>query len=312
MQNAGKTVSAIVPCHNAGRWIVSALQSICRQTYPVAEIIVIDDDSTDDSIEKVANSGIDVRLLRVCAHNAAIARNAGIEAARGDFIALLDADDIWYPEHIARAVQFLEKGGDVAYMSNHDWIGFEDEIIPMPEGAQCKLSEPHAGLDTEDFFRLQNEAFHFGHSSVVYDAARVRDVGMFDGAQKYRHDVDLWLRVIQERTWTYDTAKGMGYREQTPQSISRNELECDYFYLRALTKNLGVRAAPEQYGYLRLQSRRAMGIAFTADSPEHYRRIKDLAWPQLTWKYRLFYRVAELVPQLSVALLSLKRRLALR
>lgn len=289
-----------------------ALRSIGEQTYPVHEIIVIDDDSNDDSVEKITNSGIPVKLIRVQAHNAAAARNAGIVAAEGDFIALLDADDIWYPEHLSRAVRLMQESGDVAFMSNHDWIGLEDEIIPMPEGARCKLSEPQSGMNTRDFFRMQHEGFHFGHSTVVYDAARVREVGMFDPAQRFRHDVDLWLRVIRDRTWTYDTVKGMGYREQTPQSISRNELECDYFYLKALTRNLGELISIEEHRYLRLQSRRAMGIAFTSDRPDHYRRIRELAWPYLSWKHRLFYSVAQLVPRLSIGLLSLKRKLALR
>src|SRR6476469_3757189 len=98
-------VSVIIPCHNAGRWIAQTLHSVAAQTYPAHEVIVIDDGSTDDSIAEIQRSGIPLTLLNVTVHNAAAARNAGIEVAKGDWIALLDADDLWYPNHLARAVE---------------------------------------------------------------------------------------------------------------------------------------------------------------------------------------------------------------
>src|ERR1700719_1779836 len=130
-------ISVIMPCHNAGRWIAGALRSATHQTYPPHEIIVIDDSSTDSSLAEIDRSGAALKLLQVNAHNAAVARNAGIEAATGDWIALLDADDVWYPNHLARAAELLSKSNDVAFMSNHDWIGLQGETLPMPEEFRC-------------------------------------------------------------------------------------------------------------------------------------------------------------------------------
>src|SRR5262249_34415469 len=118
-------VSVIMPCHNAGRWISQALRSAAAQTAPPHEVIVIDDDSTDDSVEQIQASGVPHRLLRVRANNAAAARNAGIALATGDWIAFLDADDIWYPHHLESAASLLADGTDVAYMANHEFL-FED------------------------------------------------------------------------------------------------------------------------------------------------------------------------------------------
>src|SRR5262245_11631790 len=114
-------VSIIMPCHNAGRWIAAALKSAAQQTYPAYEIVVIDDASNDDSLDQIEKSGVRVRLLHVNVHNAAAARNAGIEAAKGNWIALLDADDIWYPNHLERAFELLSTSSDVAFIANHDW-----------------------------------------------------------------------------------------------------------------------------------------------------------------------------------------------
>ena len=171
-------ISVIMPCHNAGRWIAKALRSVSEQTYPAREIIVIDDEFTDNSREEIERSGVPVKLLSVNACNAAVARNTGIEAASGDWIALLDADDVWYRNHLARAAELLSKTNDVAFMSNHDWIGLQDELLPMPEEFRCQLTAPRSGMDVDQFFHLNENGFHFGHSTVLYRLDRVRAVGM--------------------------------------------------------------------------------------------------------------------------------------
>src|SRR5262249_10105481 len=204
-------------------------------------------------------------------------RNAGIEAAKGDWIALLDADDKWYSNHLARAVELLSKSNDVAFMSNHDWIGLRDELLPMPEEFICKLTAPRSGMDVDEFFHLGESGFHFGHSTVLYRLDRVRAVGMFDPSQRHRHDSDLWIRMIADQTWTYDTVKSVGYRENTPGSLSKAETECDYFYLRSLVRNLD-RARSEAYRrHLARQARHAMGIAFVDRPNDHYPAILTLS-----------------------------------
>jgi glycosyltransferase involved in cell wall biosynthesis/LmbE family N-acetylglucosaminyl deacetylase len=301
-------VSAIVPCHNAGRWIGAAVRSAARQTRPPYEIIVIDDSSTDDSLAQIESSGVPVKLLRVDVRNAAAARNAGIEAATGDAIALLDADDVWYPDHLVRAAELLEKSGDVAFMSNHDWISLDGEPIPIPPEHQCRLASPTSGMSVADYFRLVNDGFHFGHSTVVYRRDRVLEVGLFDVSQKRRHDLDLWLRVLGGHTWTYDTVKGAGYREGTPGSISKAELECDYYHLRCLTKNLPLVDGPEFRTRLAKSSRRAMGRAFTHGSPQHFAAIRELAWPHLPAGLKVSYSLGSLFPAPFRWLIQAKRR----
>jgi len=304
-------VSVITPCHNAGPWIAAALRSIATQTSPAHEIIVIDDASTDNSIAEIGRSGVAVTLLRVSYRNAAGARNAGIEAATGDWLALLDADDVWYPHHLARAVELLSQTDDVAFMSNHDWIALDGTPVRMPDAAICKLPSPQSGLTVEDYYRIGRDGFHFGHSTVLYRRERVVEVGLFDVTQKRRHDIDLWLRAIAGRTWTYDTIKGAGYREAVPGSLSRDELECDYYYLRALERNAARISSPLFAEYLARQARRAMGIAFVDGSKDHYARIRELAWPHLPPFYRFFYSLASVSPGLARAVIKAKRQMVM-
>src|SRR5205814_4922462 len=114
-------ISVIMPCHNASRWIAAALRSISKQAHSAHEIVVIDDGSTDNSVLEIERTSVPVKLLRVGFNNAAAARNAGIEAATGDWIALLDADDVWYPNHLARSEELLRVTNSAASMPHRDW-----------------------------------------------------------------------------------------------------------------------------------------------------------------------------------------------
>jgi glycosyltransferase involved in cell wall biosynthesis len=302
-------VSVIIPCRNAGPWIAQALRSAAQQRFPAQEIIVVDDSSADNSLAEIKQSGVPVKLFHVAAGNAAVARNVGIEAAVGDWIAFLDADDVWYPNHLTRAAELLSNTNDVAFMSDHDWIGLRGESLPMPEEFRCKLMAPRSGMDIEHFFQLADNGFHFGHSTVLYRRDRARTVGMFDPSQRRRHDIDLWIRMTADQTWTYDTVRSVGYRENTPGSLSKAERECDYFYLRALVKNLDRVQSPYYRKHLGRQARRAMGIAFVDGPREHYARISEVAWSHLPAKYRFIYRCASIWPSGARGLMRLKRRL---
>ena len=104
-------ISAVIPLYNGARTIEQALRSIFRQSLPAAEIIVVDDGSTDDGaaiVERLAREH-PVKLFRKENGGQSSARNYGIARAGGDFIALLDQDDVWYPNHLERLAQpFVE------------------------------------------------------------------------------------------------------------------------------------------------------------------------------------------------------------
>jgi len=110
----GPRVSVIIPFHNAAATLAEAMDSVLAQTVPDWEAVLIDDGSTDDGaamIQSMARRDPRVRLLRLPANiGTARARNAGIAAARGRFIAFLDADDRWLPMKLERQLPVLEGG----------------------------------------------------------------------------------------------------------------------------------------------------------------------------------------------------------
>jgi glycosyltransferase involved in cell wall biosynthesis len=300
-------VSVIIPCHNAGRWIGETLQSVAAQTLRPAEVIVVDDASTDDSAEQIRRSGIDVRIIPVRCRNAAAARNAGIEVATGDWIALLDADDVWYPNHLERAAEVLAGTDDVAYRAMCDDITADGARVPLT--IPQPITTTRTGITHGESIEFENRELYFGHSSVLYRRDRFREVGGFAPAQVRRHDIDLWLRMIHNQTWTWDALPTVAYRLDTPGSICRNYAECEYYALRALVRNKDAYRGPAMDELLAKTARKVMTLGFADGTPEQYRRYRELAWPYLPARLRAVYRVAGLLPPVSRGLIRAKRAL---
>jgi len=290
------TVSVIMPCYNAGRWVAAALRSAAEQTLRCHEIVVVDDGSTDDSLEQIEKSGVPVKLIRTKNANAAGARNAGIEAASGNWIAFLDADDTWYPYHLQRASELLAGGSDVAYLAHCDLLVHASELVsPAPA---YSVDAPATGLNDRDFLRLWAERTHFPNGGVVSLRERAKEVGLFDMTQVRRHDFELFMRIIQARTWCYDPRPGWRYRAGTPEAISRNLAECSYYSLRAVLNNEPAYRSPLMDQLVAKYARSAMSEAFLHGTDQDRRRAWALAKPHLGFKRKVFYGAFGQFPKL--------------
>lgn len=143
-------VSIVIPVYNAEAFIKDTMQSVIDQTYTDWEMILVDDQSTDGSagvIENVISEHPEtpIRLIKLSeGGSAARARNAGIEAAQGRYIAFLDADDVWYPEKLQKETEFLKelRKGDNAETKNAGFVftayEFGDENA-KPNGRMTKV-----------------------------------------------------------------------------------------------------------------------------------------------------------------------------
>jgi glycosyltransferase involved in cell wall biosynthesis len=98
MSGKERTLSVVIPVWNGERYLAETVESVLRQGVPATEVIVVDDGSTDRSGEVAASFGPPVRVVRQERGGVAAARNRGVEIAQGEFLAFLDADDLWLPE----------------------------------------------------------------------------------------------------------------------------------------------------------------------------------------------------------------------
>lgn len=105
---AKPVVSVVMPCYNGEAFLAAAVESVLGQTFRDFELIVIDDGSTDRSADILAGYGERIRVIRQRNRGVSAARNAGIEAARGDFIAFLDSDDWWEPDFLDQMVKAMD------------------------------------------------------------------------------------------------------------------------------------------------------------------------------------------------------------
>lgn len=190
-------VSVIMPVFNGERFIVQALRSALMQDYQPMEIIVMDDGSTDRSAriaqEFAAAHPDRVRYYRQDNTGLSAARNAAIARSRGRYLALLDCDDVWHQDHLARAVAALEQDpGTVLVHGNVRFIDATGESVGR------FLGHRHWDRWAHDPFRailLRHE--HVACPTAVFRKQTVEETGGFD--LRYDgfgcEDRDMWLRL---------------------------------------------------------------------------------------------------------------------
>lgn len=219
-------VSVIIPNLNMGRFLPDALASIFRQSEPVREILLVDAGSEDDSLEimaSLAERHEQVRLLRSELRNPSAVRNRGIEAASGDVIAFLDADDLWPADKLSRQLARLRGEPPVSVVS-----GFVQYFDRLDREALA----PAADSRTETLFHVHLGAAVFRRS--VFDA-----IGLFDESLLYSEDVDLLLRIREaDMPMTIIRARTLYYRRHETSLMSQTNPAKELDFKRVIAASL--------------------------------------------------------------------------
>lgn len=173
-------ISVVIPAYNGELFLRDALESVFAQTLRAEEVIVVDDGSTDDTAG-AARAYPGVTLIQQANRGLPGARNTGIGAARGAWIALLDADDIWMPEKLARQAAVAAEGGHEFLTSQH--LHFVEPGTEVPPWMQRVLDSdtPSGGLPSSWF--MKRDLFE--------------RVGMFDERERVFEDLE-WLTRAHE------------------------------------------------------------------------------------------------------------------
>jgi len=184
-------ISVIVPTYNRAHLVAEAINSVLAQTLGSLEVIVIDDGSTDNTLE-VLQTFNDVRIRVIHQHNMGIggARNTGIRTARGKYIAFLDSDDIWLPELLATEVPVLEERPeiDIVY-AKAQAMDATGNLKPQMLGT----AERFPG----EYLRSMLYGFFGCLPTTILRRECFDSVGLFDESLKGRVDWDMFLRISQ-------------------------------------------------------------------------------------------------------------------
>lgn len=213
-------ISVVIPAYNAEAWLDQSLASVAAQTYPAYEVIAVDDGSTDGTLHYLqGHSGV-TRVIQTDHVGPAVARNAGIAVATGDWVAFLDADDWWHPTHLEQVHHLVQDGTDVVYLgaAEHFSINVNRVVSRSDVGP---FQQPTAGLDHDTYFQLYLKHGLLELSSLVARRERIQAIGGFAPELRGAEDLDVMLRLVLGHTWAYDPIPATVYRCNNPQSYSR-------------------------------------------------------------------------------------------
>jgi len=187
-------VSVIIPAYNAAKSIARTLDSVLGQTMTDYEILVVNDGSPDTPDLEAGLAGYAERVTYIKQENlgAAAARNTGIKAARGQFLAFLDADDFWLPNYLEAQMDVLRQtGADVVYCDAL-FVG-----SPRLQGrTYMEMAPSRCEVTPESLLTVDVGIITSG---VIAKKQAVLDAGLFDETIRRGHDFDLWLRIAQKR-----------------------------------------------------------------------------------------------------------------
>lgn len=207
-------VSVIIPAYNAQDFIGATLQSVLMQTYKMIEVLVVDDGSTDRTVEIVQEFAKDDRriiLLRQQNAGVAAARNLAIQAAKGEFIAPVDADDIWYPQKLEKQVQvMLQSDESVALV--YAWSVYINEDGSLT--TTCQINN----VSGEMFVPLLHGNLLGNASSALIRRICFEKVGGYNTKLKQQNaqgceDWDIYLRIAEHYQFQVVPELLIGYRQ---------------------------------------------------------------------------------------------------
>ncbi len=183
--------SVIIPTYNASKFIENTLESVRNQNFSDYEIIVINDGSTDNTLELLKNyfykhSGLNHQIIDQKNKGIGGARNVGIKAARGEFIAFLDADDLWFPSKLEKVKQYIDTSYDADLICHDEyWV---------TEGKN-KIKVRYGPYKTYDDLLLKENCI--STSAVVVRRLKLFEAGLFSENMDFNgvEDYELWLRL---------------------------------------------------------------------------------------------------------------------
>jgi glycosyltransferase involved in cell wall biosynthesis len=201
-------VSVVIPMYNVGKYIAQSITSVLKQSYHHFELILVDDGCVDNTLD-IVNTFTDPRIRLIQQQNRGLsgARNTGIDAARGLYVALLDADDYWAKDKLAKHIQHLSANPKVG-------VSYSPSLFINEEGVLLGVGQfPKLNNITKQHIFCRNPVGN--GSSPVIRRSLLSEVGYFgverdkyrkmyfDESLRQSEDIELWTRIALTTTWKF-------------------------------------------------------------------------------------------------------------
>lgn len=291
MSDANPMVSVIIPNYNHAAYLADAITSVLNQTYRHIEIIVVDDGSTDNSQEVAAQFGDQIHYIKQENQGLSAARNTGIRAARGGYIGLLDADDMYEPH----AIQSIVSSLDLAEDADGIYCGYRF----VDQNNRVLYQEEARHIPTETLFTsLLNGNFLVPESMFVHRRC-YQEVGLFDTALTACEDWDMWLRITKQYKIIF-TPHILTRHRVLPGSMSSDPARMLNNRLTVLQKHLGPESLDteptcdtQRMAYGRAYLTSAVEYIQYRDNATAYECLKAMAksYPELLTSLDTFYEL---------------------
>ena len=279
MNQVDPKVSAVITTHNRLELLKRAIDSVLGQTYKSLELIVVDDASTDGTKDYLESQPIRyIHIPKEESKGGNYARNLGVKAARGEYVAFLDDDDYWLPEKIEKQVELIERMdcelvhcGKRLEIIEGDNVSFVD----------CRLNYDHWGDMSKKILLTCCTATS---SQIMVKRNALFDVGLFDESLKFWQDYELTIRLAQRKPFYFVDEPLCVYRIDTN---DKGRLTNKYFdWLKAVDYIYKKHA--DLYATLNLVKRLRVRLVFIADA-----RLRSMN-AGMKWRHRyysLLYKV---------------------
>lgn len=246
------SVSILIPCYNAVRWIGQAVQSALDQTYMDKEIVVVDDGSTDGSLDVIRSFGNRIYWETGPNRGGNVARNRLLDLAKGDWIQYLDADDYLQPGKVEDQIRFLAVNPEVdvvfgpVVMEYNSEMGIRQEMLSIPE--------PH------DLWILLARWYLPQTGATLWNKKALVDVGGWKKGQPVCQEHELYLRLLMAgKLFAYCPTSGAMYRQWGEHTVCKRDMP------EVLRRRLEIEQGMEDYlrkqGYLTKERLWAINMA---------------------------------------------------
>lgn len=210
-------VTVITPTYNSERFIIETIRSVQKQTHSNWEMIIIDDCSSDNTVElvkKEQEKDNRIKLIQLEKNQgAAVARNTGMKKAKGKYIAFLDSDDMWLPNKLEDQIRFMEEND---YAFTFSSFAIMDQYGNL-------TGKTNRAVEKANYHDILKRPGIIGCLTVILDREKISDPYMPN--IKTRNDFATWLKILRNGHTAYGLDKVLAYYRLVPGSISSNKLK---------------------------------------------------------------------------------------